>query len=1181
MQKLIIYKASAGSGKTYKLTEEYLRLAFRVPFHNILAVTFTNKATTEMKDRITGVLDSLARGSHSSYLPVLMEETGLDEASVREKAGKLLDEILQNYSRFSVGTIDSFFQRVIRSFARETGLQSGFELELDNRRVLEKVIDRLMIETGTNSGLRKWMMQYAQDRIRDGLSWNFLQDIGRLGNQVFNETFMEFRQEMTEKLSDREFMNDYMDSVQAVKNDFEKQMSEIGTAALEFMDRRGLSVNDFIYGSKGVAGYFEKLAAKKQFEPGKRVLDAATDPLAWSTKKSIKKEDITDAVEGGLIRMVNQAIDKYNDSYPLYISSRLVLSNFYTLGLLNDITRNVREYAAEKNLFLLSDVASLLAGIIGSNDAPFIYEKTGHFYRHFMIDEFQDTSSIQWKNFVPLITNSLAENNRNILVGDIKQSIYRWRNGDWRILATGIQEDMKIFAPQVNTLEVNWRSKRNIVHFNNSLFQYGPEIIRQQFQREYLDAGLPEDFASDISEQIERAYAGQSQKLPAGEDKTGGSVIVKFPENGDRQWKQNVLDSLPELLTGIISRGYRLRDIAILVRNKKDGNQIARRLLDWQAEPGREAVTRLDFISEEFLLLHESTSVRLLLALLGYIADPSDRINKAVILSEYCSYLRGNPGQIPYHDLFGSIAASDDDAAFNNLLPEDFIHRKEYLRQLSLFEMVEQLIVIFGINDHGTEIPYLMAFQDVIIDYSRKEGGGTGSFLEWWEEHCSSFSVSSNDRQDAVRIMTVHKAKGLQFRVVLIPFAEWNIDHDPLHDNFLWCRPVIKPFDKLDLIPVKYKSELAGSIFAHEYFTEKMQVFVDNLNLLYVAFTRAEEELYAFSPLPGEKQKGSDQVKNISGLLYRILSAAMPEDDAADAGGVKNDPAGAADRQDAAGKSDGRPGRIAGSDYRPGNAEISGGGGKVPANEARQAEEAGPGDGLQNLADTTGHLIDNASQVIISAVTGGQWDDQQKTFSLGNPCVPSGSEVFGDDVLVPESYHVNDFRDKLRLRPYGNLFFSDDNDIGKRIDHGRLMHEIFENIITSNDIKKAVMQKSRQGIITREEAMEMIGTITGITGKKEVAHWFDGSWRVRNETAILLKGGKTRRPDRVMVKEGQVVVVDYKFGEHVQPRYRSQVRRYIDELKEMGYNNLKGYVWYPLSGVIDEVDMINPELEFE
>ena len=223
MHQLVIYKASAGSGKTYKLTEEYLRLAFRIPFHSILAVTFTNKATAEMKDRITGVLDRLATGHDSSYLQILMDDTGMDESAVRRKAGSLLHEILQNYSRFSVETIDSFFQRVMRGFARETGLQSGFELELDNRRVLEKVIDRLLVETGKNEGLRKWMIRYAGERIRDGLSWNFRHDIGRLGSEVFNEKFMECRQEMTGKLSDRKFMNNYMASLQKVRNDFEKQ----------------------------------------------------------------------------------------------------------------------------------------------------------------------------------------------------------------------------------------------------------------------------------------------------------------------------------------------------------------------------------------------------------------------------------------------------------------------------------------------------------------------------------------------------------------------------------------------------------------------------------------------------------------------------------------------------------------------------------------------------------------------------------------------------------------------------------------------------------------------------------------------------------------------------------------------------------------------------------------------
>jgi ATP-dependent helicase/nuclease subunit A len=1201
MQKLIIYKASAGSGKTYKITEEYLRLAFRIPFYHILAVTFTNKATAEMKDRITGALDSLAKGRDSSYLKILMEDSGMEEAAVRKKAGMLVDEILQNYSRFSVGTIDSFFQRVIRGFARETGLQSGFELELDNSRVLDKVIDRLMIETSTNSGLMKWLMRYADGRIREGHSWNFRQDIGRLGTQVFNETFMEFRKEMTEKLSDREFMNSYMASLYAVRDDFEKQMSGFGTAGLAFMDQRGLTVNDFIYGSKGVAGYFEKIASGKQFEPGKRVLDAVSDPEVWCTKKSAKKDEIIQAVQGGLNRVLNQALELYGNSYPSYISSRLVLSNFYTLGILNDITRNIREYASENNLFLLSDVASLLAGIIGSNDAPFVYEKTGHFFRHFMIDEFQDTSAIQWKNFVPLISNSLAENNRNILVGDVKQSIYRWRNGDWRILANGIQEDMKIFTPQVRTLEVNWRSKMNIVQFNNSLFSYGPDIIREQFRKEYTEAGLPEDFASDMTAQIGNAYAEHAQELPSGEEKDGGYIKVSFLENDNGKWRQNVTGNLPALIAGVRLRGYRLRDIAILVRNKRDGNQIARALLDWQSEYGIEDGGSLDFISEEFLLLQESSSVRLILALLDHLVDPSVRITRAVILNEYCRYLQCQPDErLTDHNLFGSIDASGDSWA-ENLLPEEFISRKESLRHLSLYELVEQLIAIFGLHDKGSGIPYLMAFQDVVLDFSRKEGGGTGPFLEWWEEHCSTLSVSSNDRQDALRIMTIHKAKGLQFKVVLIPFAEWNIDHNPLHDNFLWCRPIMKPFDRLDLVPVKYKSELAGSIFARDYFNEKMQVFVDNLNLLYVAFTRAEEEFHVFAPLPGEKQRDADQVKNIQGLLYRILSAGLPVDNAAYHGGAQKDPSADGFRQTDPSAEDARQVDTGAPGYRPDDAGTSGDGQKKPADGDRHVDTGAAGD-LQpdtsaagfrqtgvaksgaesdNMDDTTGHLIDNASQIINSEVSGGQWNDQQKTFTLGNPGISSGVEVPAGNEMLPENYHVNFFKDKLRLRPYGNLFFSDDQDIGKRIDHGKLMHEIFEGIITTKDIAKAVMQKSHAGIITREEAGEMIRTITAITGKKEVSHWFDGSWMVRNETAILLRGGKTRRPDRVMIREGKVVVVDYKFGENVQPRYRNQVRRYMNELKQMGHTNLKGYVWYPLSGIIDEVDMINPELEFE
>lgn len=1094
MENLIIYKASAGSGKTYKLTEEYLRLALRSPFGQVLAVTFTNKATAEMKERITGVLNGLASGDDSSYLNVLMEVTGLDENPLRKKSGEVLEDILHNYSRFSVGTIDSFFQRVIRSFARESGLQSAFELELDNRRVLDKVIDRIMEETETNAGLRKWLTRYAESRIREGQSWNFREDIGRLGEQVFSETFMQFRGEMTQKLSDKAFMNDYLSSLYSLKSKFEVEMSGFGLAALGFMGERGLTVRDFSYGAAGVAGYFEKIATKKQFEPGKRVLDALDNPESWSSKSSKRRDEITVAVEDGLNTFLKNAVEKYLASYPEFVTANLIIANFYTLGILNDITRQTREYAEENNLFLLSDVASLLAGIINGNEAPFIYEKTGHFYRHFMIDEFQDTSRIQWNNFIPLITDSLSENKRNIIVGDIKQSIYRWRNGDWRILAGEVEKEMKLFEPVVRPLEINWRSRRNLVEFNNMLFKNSPGVMQEQFRREYADSALPEGIGAMQEEQIATAYKEHSQRVPDDPSKEGGYISVKFAGNDDCNWKEEVLDQLPGLLAGIINRGYNRRDIAILVRNSRDGREIAKRLLEWQAEAGRDTGMNLDFISEEFLLLRESVSVRLLSALIRFLSDPSDKINIAEMLNLWCRYVKTpKEGDLAENGIFGRIAG-DDNGFFEEHMPDEFVRERYNLQQLSLYELTERLISIFGLDKLQGEAPYLIAFQDVVLDYSGKEGGGPGPFSGWWEENGGSFSVSSSDTQDAMRIMTIHKSKGLQFKVVVLPFGDWKTDHNPLHDNFMWCRPDRPPFDRLDLVPVKYKSDLANSIFVVDYFNEKMQVFVDNLNLLYVAFTRAEEELHVFTPMPDGNMKDKNQVRSVSELLYRILPVL------------------------------------------PATREISAG--EDPA-----------------------------------ALTC-RWIEEKRWFTAGTAGSFSstpGEEQTGE--FGAATYRVNDFRTRLKLRLYGNLYMDREGEAGKNIAKGRLMHEIFENIITAADVKRTVMQKCYEGLVSSGETDALVGQIRTMIEDRRVAGWFDGSWKVRNETAILLKTGKTRRPDRVMIRNGEVVVVDYKFGTPGHPGYAGQVRRYMREIEQMGYRNVKGFVWYPAEGELDEVEM--------
>jgi ATP-dependent helicase/nuclease subunit A len=399
-----------------------------------------------------------------------------------------------------------------------------------------------------------------------------------------------------------------------------------------------------------------------------------------------------------------------------------------------------------------------------------------------------------------------------------------------------------------------------------------------------------------------------------------------------------------------------------------------------------------------------------------------------------------------------------------------------------------------------------MAFQDAVLDYSQKEAGGAGLFANWWDENSGRFSVSSSDRQDAIRIMTIHKAKGLQFKVVVIPFGDWRTDHNPMHDNFIWCRPDREPFSRLSLVPVKYKAELAGSIFVNDYFNEKMQVFVDNLNLLYVAFTRSEEELHVCAPMPGENRKNRYQVKSVSELLYIILSEYPVTHD----------------------------------DWK--------------------ASADGPS---------------TESSVVRDSLTGlpGYWNDREKIFTAGSRGTPPRIEADTGNELMLEKYRVNYFRDKLKLRIYGNLFFDGEGKAGKRIAHGRLMHEIFEKIITADDVEKAVMGKYHEGMIFAEEVVPLAGEIKKLISDKRIAHWYSGSRKVRNETGILLKTGKTRRPDRVMISEGEVVVADYKFGEHNQPGYAGQVRRYMKELKNMGYKNVKGFVWYVLSGELDEVKL--------
>ncbi|MDA3781226.1 MAG: UvrD-helicase domain-containing protein, partial [Bacteroidales bacterium] len=533
MDKLKIYKASAGSGKTFKLTEEYLKLVYANPYayKQILAVTFTNKSTAEMKNRILQELYLLSINDasdknikQSEHKISLSKFFNLSDTEIRNKAKSILNNILHDYSKFSVNTIDKFFQQILRSFTKEIGIQPGYQIELNSDEILGNSIDELMNEIGDNAQLQEWLVKYSESKISEGKNWDFKKNLESLGKQIFTEKYKELNQDFIEN-ADKELFNKYLKDLNSIKHEFENKLIKIGNEAIQYISSIGLEISDFSYGKSGVMNFFNKLSNKIFDTPGKRVLDAQESVDNWYKKTSTKKDEIENAVNTKLLSLLKDAVNHFNNEVANYNTATSILKNFYTLGILKDISRKIKEYSKRNNVFLLSDGAKLLNDIINNNDAPFIYEKVGNIYKHFLIDEFQDTSTMQWGNFKPLITNSLSQAKKNIIVGDIKQSIYRWRNSDWSILAHKVNNDFKQFLPKTEALEYNYRSEKNIINYNNTIFAYAASILQNDFINKIESV---KDISENLKTEISFAYSDLYQKAPSKTNKNGGYISHKF-----------------------------------------------------------------------------------------------------------------------------------------------------------------------------------------------------------------------------------------------------------------------------------------------------------------------------------------------------------------------------------------------------------------------------------------------------------------------------------------------------------------------------------------------------------------------------------------------------------------------------------------------------------------------------
>ena len=861
----VVYRSSAGSGKTYTLTKEYLKLAFRRPeyFKHILAVTFTNKATKEMKVRILSVLQDLTKGAHPLGHE-LKEATGLSDSQLQQRAREILKAILHNYSYFSISTIDSFFQRVIRAFAREMGLQGGFRIELDEEQVLTEVIDKVLLEVGHNENLTNWLIKFAETRVDDGKPWDTRREIGNLAQEIFKEQFKRFEPEVLATASNSEFIPHFLGELKKVKDEFEGALTHIGQAGMKVIRENGLDVTDFAYKESGPAGFLEKLSMGKILAPGIRIESSAVDANSWSSKTNPLRAQIRSLAESHLVELLQEAVVYYKTNRVPYESSTEVLRYLYTYGILSDLAGKLDEYRDENELMLISDAAVFLKKIIADTEAPFVYEKVGSRFNHYLIDEFQDTSGFQWDNFRPLIENSLAENNYNLVVGDVKQSIYRWRGGDLDLLLEGVEKDIGSDRIGFEDLTQNWRSRQKIVDFNNSLFQFARELMSEQVKLKLAEVedGDAKLLLASKTEKINQAYGEVIQECArqsSADD--GGYLRFRFYPWMDKdgiEWKDNALTDLPQIIEELQGQKYALKDIAILVRTRLEGRAVVDHLLNYQSSSAREGYS-YDVVSSESLYLENSSITRFLVACLKYIYKPDDMIQRVHMAYEWHRYIK--PDETSLNEIFQKSSDQIKEDSFRTLFPSEFFEAIPELRKRSIYQLVEGIVQIFELDNFKEERAYLQGFLDAILDFSKTENDDILSFLSWWEQIGRERTVMVSEDQNAIRVMTIHMAKGLQFKAVIVPFCEWNMDGLQGFDNILWSKNEdTPPFDQAPYLPLNYSNKLKSTVFFKEFYEELIKSYIDNLNILYVAFTRAEEVLISTSPQ--HRSKGEIRVSS-------------------------------------------------------------------------------------------------------------------------------------------------------------------------------------------------------------------------------------------------------------------------------------------------------------------------------
>ncbi|MGY6649561.1 UvrD-helicase domain-containing protein [Wenyingzhuangia sp. IMCC45574] len=832
-----VYNASAGSGKTYTLVKEYLKVALRseFEFQKILAITFTNKAAGEMKQRVLGTLQDVSQGKENAIASDVAKELSLSLEDIQYKSKRLLENIFQNYASFHIITIDSFTHKLIRTFSLDLGLPMDFNVEMDADPLLKETIDLLVSRIGEDKDLTRVLVDYTLHQVNDDKSWDVNRSLVEVAKLLLNEeNELEVSRLINTSLSDFKSLESRL---RKYLSDTEKAFKEIGEQALALIDDNGIEHKSFSSGD--LPKYFDKFLGscfeKEEHPLGNRLAKNMSNGVLYAKSKSTAEKSAIDAIQGELISIFEISQKICEEHFGQYLLVKKILNTLVPLTVLSYINKEFVNYREENNFRLNAEFNRVVSKQIKNEPVPFIYERLGEKFQYFFIDEMQDTSELQWENLIPLIHNSLSQNKGGLLlVGDAKQSIYRWRGGKAAqfVDLSNKEVDNEFFVEkEVVTLGTNYRSYSNIVSFNNDFFSFISDYLKDPTYKEIY----------------------QREKTQKENSKEGGYVKVELFELDEELEKyEEYGEKIYQQINEIEKNGFDKGDICILTRKKADGVAVANYLVS----------KGIDVISPDSLLLKSNSSVQFLIYLLRWLDNTDDKEILIQVLSFLYEHL--NVG-VDSHEFFDKALNSDTLEELFSYLELDF--DKDLFFAESLYSGVEYVIRSFKLVDK-TDV-FLQTLLDLVLEFQLKEAGSLQTFIEYWGLKKEKLKVEIAADKNAVQIMTIHKSKGLEFPVVIFPF---DLNTEDITKEKLWYKTsnesLFGDFDSFR-IGASSKLELYGEVGVEELVNINRETQLDNFNLLYVALTRAEEQLYILCDYKESKTKS---IKNYGDFFAEYIN---------------------------------------------------------------------------------------------------------------------------------------------------------------------------------------------------------------------------------------------------------------------------------------------------------------------